>query len=381
MVAETEERKVSEGNQLAHIYGCWNRRKEGSRRRPAGPHWWSLKQMRGRFQKATNWPTLMVAETDEGKVSEGDQLAHIDGRWNRRGEGFRRRPTGPHWWSLKQKRGWFQKVISWPTLMLAETDEGKVSEGDQLAPTLMVAETDEEKVSEGDQLAHIDGHWNRREEGSRRRPTGPHWWSLKQTRRRFQKATNWPTLMVAETDEEKVSEGDQLAHIDGHWNRREECSRRWPADPHWWSLKQKKGRFQKAISWPTLMVAETEERKVPEVDQLAHIGGRWNRREEGSRRRSADPHWWSLKQKMGRFQKAISWPTLGVFDWAVSWSTLKSWSTFRIRLVLHEISWSTKDVSRNSGDIFREVNHVMALLRQLRRCSSRQVLQILINSK
>ena len=73
--------------------------------------------------------------------------------------------------------------------------------------------------------------------------------------------------------------------------------------------------------------------------------------------------------------------TMGVFDWAVSWSTLKSWSTFRIRLVLHEISWSTKDVSRNSGDIFREVNHVMALLRQLRRCSSRQVLQILINSK
>ena len=73
--------------------------------------------------------------------------------------------------------------------------------------------------------------------------------------------------------------------------------------------------------------------------------------------------------------------SLGVFDWAVSWSTLKSWSTFRIRLVLHEISWSTKDVSRNSGDIFREVNHVMALLRQLRRCSSRQVLQILINSK
>ena len=72
---------------------------------------------------------------------------------------------------------------------------------------------------------------------------------------------------------------------------------------------------------------------------------------------------------------------MGVFDWAVSWSTLKSWSTFRIRLVLHEISWSTKDVSRNSGDIFREVNHVMALLRQLRRCSSRQVLQILINSK
>ena len=72
---------------------------------------------------------------------------------------------------------------------------------------------------------------------------------------------------------------------------------------------------------------------------------------------------------------------LGVFDWAVSWSTLKSWSTFRIRLVLHEISWSTKDVSKNYGDIFREVNHVMALLRQLRRCSSRQVLQILINSK
>ena len=72
---------------------------------------------------------------------------------------------------------------------------------------------------------------------------------------------------------------------------------------------------------------------------------------------------------------------MGVFDWAVSWSTLKSWSTFRIRLVLHEISWSTKDVSRNSGDIFREVNHVMALLRQLRRYSSRQVLQILINSK
>ena len=68
----------------------------------------------------------------------------------------------------------------------------------------------------------------------------------------------------------------------------------------------------------------------------------------------------------------------GVFDWAVSWSTLKSWSTFRIQLVLHEISWSIKNVSRNSGDIFREVNHVMALLRQLRRCSSRQVLQILI---
>ena len=73
--------------------------------------------------------------------------------------------------------------------------------------------------------------------------------------------------------------------------------------------------------------------------------------------------------------------TLGVFDLAVSWSTLKSWSTFRIRLVLHEISWSTKDVSRNYGDIFREVNHAMALLRQLRRCSSRQVLQILINIK
>ena len=48
---------------------------------------------------------------------------------------------------------------------------------------------------------------------------------------------------------------------------------------------------------------------------------------------------------------------MGVFDWAVSWSTFKSWSTFRIRLVLHEISWSTKDVSRNSGDIFREVNN------------------------
>ena len=70
---------------------------------------------------------------------------------------------------------------------------------------------------------------------------------------------------------------------------------------------------------------------------------------------------------------------MGVFDWAVSRSTLKSWSTFRIRLVLHEISWSTKDVSRNSGDIFREVNHVIALLRQLRRCSSRQVLQIVNN--
>ena len=72
---------------------------------------------------------------------------------------------------------------------------------------------------------------------------------------------------------------------------------------------------------------------------------------------------------------------MGVFDWAVSWNTLKSWSTFRIRLVLHEISWSTKDDSRNFGDIFREVNHVMALLRQLQRCSSRQVLQILINNK
>ena len=79
--------------------------------------------------------------------------------------------------------------------------------------------------------------------------------------------------------------------------------------------------------------------------------------------------------------RKIRLSVMGVFDWAVSWSTLKSWSTFRIRLVLHEISWSTKDVSRNSDDIFREVNHVMALLRQLRRCSSRQVLQILINSK
>ena len=45
------------------------------------------------------------------------------------------------------------------------------------------------------------------------------------------------------------------------------------------------------------------------------------------------------------------------------------------------ISWSTTYVSRSSGDIFREVNHVMALLRQLRRYCSRQVLQILINSK
>ena len=64
---------------------------------------------------------------------------------------------------------------------------------------------------------------------------------------------------------------------------------------HWWSLKQKRGRFQKVISWPTLMVAETEDRKVPEGDQLAHINGRWNRREEGSRRRPTGPHWWSLK--------------------------------------------------------------------------------------
>ena len=84
MVAETEERKVAEGDQLAHIDGRRNRREEGTIRRPAGPHWWSLKQTRVRFQKATSWPTLVVAETEDGKVSEGDQLAHIDGRWNRR---------------------------------------------------------------------------------------------------------------------------------------------------------------------------------------------------------------------------------------------------------------------------------------------------------
>ena len=44
---------------------------------------------------------------------------------------------------------------------------------------------------------------------------------------------------------------------------------------------------------------------------------------------------------------------LVVFDWAISWSTFNSWSTFRIRLVLHEIPWSTKDVRRNACDIFR----------------------------
>ena len=45
--------------------------------------------------------------------------------------------------------------------------------------------------------------------------------------------------------------------------------------------------------------------------------------------------------------------TLVVFDWAISWSTLTAWSTFRIRLVLHVIPWSTKDVRRNACDIFR----------------------------
>ena len=45
--------------------------------------------------------------------------------------------------------------------------------------------------------------------------------------------------------------------------------------------------------------------------------------------------------------------TLAVFDWAISWSTLTAWSTFRIRLVLHVIPWSTKDVRRNACDIFR----------------------------
>ena len=45
--------------------------------------------------------------------------------------------------------------------------------------------------------------------------------------------------------------------------------------------------------------------------------------------------------------------TMVVFDWAISWSTFNSWSTFRIRLVLHEIPWSTKDVRRNACDIFR----------------------------
>ena len=158
---EAEERKVPEGDQPAHIDGRWNRREEDSRRRPAGPRWWSLKQKRGKFYKTTSRPTLMVAETGE--------------------EGSRRRPTGPHWWSLKQKRGRFQKATNRPTLMVAETGE----------------------------------------EGSIRRPAGPHWWSLKQTRVRLQKASNWPTLMVAETEERKVPEGDQLAHIDGRRNRRE----------------------------------------------------------------------------------------------------------------------------------------------------------------
>ena len=45
--------------------------------------------------------------------------------------------------------------------------------------------------------------------------------------------------------------------------------------------------------------------------------------------------------------------TMVVFDWAISWSTLTAWSTFRIRLVLHVIPWSTKDVRRNACDIFR----------------------------
>ena len=44
---------------------------------------------------------------------------------------------------------------------------------------------------------------------------------------------------------------------------------------------------------------------------------------------------------------------MAVFDWAISWSTLTAWSTFRIRLVLHVIPWSTKDVRRNACDIFR----------------------------
>ena len=45
--------------------------------------------------------------------------------------------------------------------------------------------------------------------------------------------------------------------------------------------------------------------------------------------------------------------TMAVFDWAISWSTLKAWSTFRIRLVLYVTPWSTKDVRRNACDIFR----------------------------
>ena len=49
----------------------------------------------------------------------------------------------------------------------------------------------------------------------------------------------------------------------------------------------------------------------------------------------------------------VCFPSLVVFDWAISWSTFNSWSTFRIRLVLHEIPWSTKDVRRNACDIFR----------------------------
>ena len=44
---------------------------------------------------------------------------------------------------------------------------------------------------------------------------------------------------------------------------------------------------------------------------------------------------------------------MAVFVWAISWSTLEAWSTFRIRLVLHVIPWSTKDVRRNACDIFR----------------------------
>ena len=44
---------------------------------------------------------------------------------------------------------------------------------------------------------------------------------------------------------------------------------------------------------------------------------------------------------------------MAVFDWPISWSTLTAWSTFPIRLVLHVIPWSTKDVRRNACDIFR----------------------------
>ena len=43
---------------------------------------------------------------------------------------------------------------------------------------------------------------------------------------------------------------------------------------------------------------------------------------------------------------------MAVFDWAISWSTLTAWSTFRIRLVLHVIPWSTKDV-RSKGPATR----------------------------